>query len=81
MHLKNPLIFSLMAILLLGGAITPSIAQSSPNSDLIVINEVETNPQGPDAGYGAGGSGINSKTSDGSSGGMEYVELLSLIHI
>ena len=75
MHLKNPLIFSLMAILLLGGAITPSIAQSSPNSDLIVINEVETNPQGPDAGYGAGGSGINSKTSDGSSGGMEYVEL------
>ena len=74
MHLKNPLLFGLMAILLLGGTITPALSQSSPESG-IVINEVETNPRGSDAGFGQGGTGVNSKTSDGSSGGMEYVEL------
>ena len=42
MHLKNPLLFGLMAILLLGGTITPALSQSSPDS--IVINEVEINP-------------------------------------
>ena len=42
MHLKNPLLFGLMAVLLLGGTITPAISQSSP--DTIKINEVETNP-------------------------------------
>ena len=47
MHLKNPLLFGLMAILLLGGTITPGLSQSSFDSD-IVINEVETNPIGSD---------------------------------
>ncbi len=74
MHLKNPLLFGLMAILLLGGTITPALSQSSPESG-IVINEVELNPTGSDAGYGSGGSGINSKTTDGLSGANEYVEL------
>ena len=74
MYLKNPLLFSLMAILLLGGTITPAISQSSPEFG-IVINEVELNPKGSDAGYGSGGSGINSKTTTGLSGAQEYVEL------
>ena len=74
MHLKNPLLFGLMAILLLGGTITPAISQSSPEFG-IVINEVELNPKGSDAGYGTGGSGINSKTTTGLSGAQEYVEL------
>ena len=47
MHLKNPLLFGLMAILLLGGTITPGLSQSSLDSQ-IVINEVETNPIGSD---------------------------------
>ena len=47
MHLKNPLLFGLMAILLLGGTITPGMSQSSFDSD-IIINEVETNPAGSD---------------------------------
>ena len=47
MHLKNPLLFGLMAILLLGGTITPAISQSSFDSQ-IVINEVETNSAGSD---------------------------------
>ena len=74
MHLKNPLLFGLMAILLLGGTITPAISQSSPEFG-IVINEVELNPTGSDAGLGVGGSGINSKTTTGISGAQEYVEL------
>ena len=76
MHLKNPLLFGLMAILLLGGTITPSMAQTSPEQN-IVINEVETNPKGSDAGIGVGGSGINSKTTEGLSGSQEYVELFN----
>ena len=47
MHLKNPLLFGLMAILLLAGTITPGISQSSFDSK-ILINEVETNPTGSD---------------------------------
>ena len=47
MHLKNPLLFGLMAILLLGGTITPGLSQSSFDSQ-IIINEVETNPAGSD---------------------------------
>ena len=47
MHLKNPLLFGLMAILLLVGTITPGLSQSSFDSD-IVINEVETNSPGSD---------------------------------
>ena len=47
MHLKNPLLFGLMAILLLGGTITPGLSQSSFDSN-IVINEVETNSTGSD---------------------------------
>ena len=74
MHLKNPLLFGLMAILLLGGTITPGLSQSSPESG-VVINEVELNPKGSDAGYGVGGSGIDSKTTIGLSGAQEYVEL------
>ena len=74
MHLKNPLLFGLMAILLLGGTITPVLSQTSPEQN-ILINEVETNPKGSDAGFGEGGSGINSKTTDGLSGSQEYVEL------
>ena len=74
MHMKNPLLFGLMAILLLGGTITPVLGQSDPETK-IIINEIELNPTGSDAGYGTGGTGINSKTSDGSSGGMEFVEL------
>jgi len=42
MHVKNPILFGLMAILLLGGTITPALSQTSSNS--IVINEVEINP-------------------------------------
>ena len=45
MHLKNPLLFGLMAILLLGGTITPGLSQNSFDSE-IIINEVETNPAG-----------------------------------
>ncbi len=74
MHLKNPLLFGLMAILLLGGTITPAISQSSPGLG-IVVNEVEMNPAGSDAGLGVGGTGINSKTTHGLSGSQEYVEL------
>jgi len=74
MHLKNPLLFGLMAILLLGGTITPGLSQSVSESK-IVINEVEFNPYGSDAGLGTGGSGINSKTTTGTSGSQEYVEL------
>ena len=40
--MKNPCLFGLMAILLLGGTITPALSQSSPDS--VVINEVEINP-------------------------------------
>ena len=74
MHLKNPLLFGLMAILLLGGTITPVLSQSTPDAQ-ILINEVELNPAGSDAGIGVGGSGISSKTSYGLSGSQEYVEL------
>ena len=42
MHLKNPLLFGLMAILLLGSAVSPALSQISPDS--VVINEVEINP-------------------------------------
>ena len=45
MHMKNPILFGLMAILLLGGTITPALSQSSPNSNSVVINEVEIDPQ------------------------------------
>ena len=44
MHLKNPLLFGLMAILLLGGTVAPALSQSSTASNSIVINEVEINP-------------------------------------
>jgi len=74
MHLKNPLLFSLMAILLLGGTITPVLSQSETDPQ-IVINEIEINPEGSDAGLGVGGSGINSKSVEGKSGSQEYVEL------
>ena len=74
MHLKNPLLFGLMAILFLGGTVAPVLGQSSPNSE-IVINEVETNPAGSDAGIGVGGSGNESKSVEGASGAQEYVEL------
>ena len=40
--MKNPFLFGLMAILLLGGTITPALSQST--SDSVVINEVEINP-------------------------------------
>ena len=56
MHLKNPLLFGLMAILLLGGTITPAISQNTPDLQ-IVINEVEINPPGSDAGLGSNSSG------------------------
>ena len=42
--MKNPFLFGLMAILLLGGTITPALSQGSPGSTSIVINEVEINP-------------------------------------
>ena len=74
MHLKNPLLFGLMAILLLGGTITPVLSQSVPDTQ-IIINEVEINPTGSDAGIGVGGSGVQTKLNDGSSGSQEYVEL------
>ena len=45
MYVKNPFLFGLMAILLLGGTITPALSQSSSDSNSIVINEVEFNPQ------------------------------------
>tara|TARA_Y100000590_G_scaffold251954_1_gene282931 strand:- start:10324 stop:13875 length:3552 start_codon:yes stop_codon:yes gene_type:complete len=73
--MKNSILFGLMAILLLAGTITPSIAQSEPNNNSIKINEIELNPTGSDAGVGVGGSGINSKSTEGSSGAQEYVEL------
>ena len=44
MHLKSPLLFGLMAIILLAGTVTPVLSQSSPDSISIVINEVEINP-------------------------------------
>ena len=85
--MKNPLLFGLMAIILLSGTITPVLGQTTNDSE-IKINEIELNPAGSDAGLGTGGSGINSKTSEGISGSQEYVELynptqqeLSLIHI
>ena len=62
MHLKNSLLFGLMAILLLGGTITPALSQSSPDSN-IVINEVELNPRGSDG------------TLKNVEGSQEYVEL------
>ena len=68
--MKNPLLFGLMAILLLGGTVTPALAQSTPDVDYVVINEVETNPAGSDAGLG-----VNPKTTNGLSGSQEYVEL------
>ena len=74
MHLKNPLLFGLMAILLLGGTITPAISQNSPDLG-IVINEIEINPRGSDAGIGNSESGISSKSVEGYSGSQEYVEL------
>ena len=74
MHMKNSLLFGLMAILLLGGTITPALSQSDTGNQ-IVINEVEFNPAGSDAGYGVGGSGNESKSVEGASGGNEYVEL------
>ena len=74
MYSKNYLLFGLLAILLLGGTITPSMAQDAPEQN-IVINEVEINPKGSDAGIGVGGSGIDSKTTIGLSGSQEYVEL------
>ena len=43
MHLKNPLLFGLMAILLLGGTITPALSQTS-EKNYIIINEIEINP-------------------------------------
>tara|TARA_Y100000590_G_scaffold452346_1_gene595356 strand:- start:1510 stop:5058 length:3549 start_codon:yes stop_codon:yes gene_type:complete len=73
--MKNSLLFGLMAILLLAGTITPSIAQNSPSNNLIKINEMEFNPTGSDAGIGAGGSGIESKFHEGASGSQEFVEL------
>ena len=76
MHLKNPLLFGLMAILLLGGTITPVLSQSTPDTT-IVINEVEMNPLGSDAGLGDNESGISSKSIEGSSGSQEYVELFN----
>ena len=48
MHLKNPLLFGLMAILLLGGTITPVLGQSSSELNSVLINEVEINPAGSD---------------------------------
>ena len=45
MHMKNPILFGLMAILLLGGTITPALSQNPSDSNSIVINEVEINPQ------------------------------------
>ena len=74
MHMKNSLLFGLMAILLLGGTITPALSQSTVDNQ-IIINEVEFNPTGSDAGYGVGGSGNESKSVEGASGGNEYVEL------
>ena len=43
--MKNPILFGLMAILLLGGTITPALSQNSSDSNSIVINEVEINPE------------------------------------
>jgi hypothetical protein len=44
MHLKNPLLFGLMAILLLGGTITPALSQTSTEIFYVIINEIEINP-------------------------------------
>ena len=44
MHLKNPLLFSVMAIVLLSGTITPVLSQTSPETNNIIINEIEINP-------------------------------------
>ena len=74
MHLKNPLLFGVMTIMLLSGTITPAISQSASESQ-IVINEIEINPKGSDAGIGTSGSGISSKSVEGTSGSQEYVEL------
>jgi len=71
MHLKNPLLFGLMAILLLAGTITPGLSQTTTDLD-IVINEVEINPTGSDVGVG-----INPKSVEGSSGSQEFVELFN----
>ena len=48
MHVKNPLIFGLMTILLIGGSVLPAMSQASPENLRIVINEVEFNPYGND---------------------------------
>ena len=40
--MKNPILFGLMAVLLLGGTITPALSQNSLDS--VLINEVEINP-------------------------------------
>ena len=74
MHVKNPILFGLMAILLLAGTITPGISQSAADTK-VVINEVEINPYGSDAGLGVGGSGNQSKEAEGTSGSQEYIEL------
>ena len=44
MHMKNTFLFGLLAIILLGGTISPALSQSSPDSNSVVINEVEINP-------------------------------------
>ena len=44
MHLKNTFLFGLLAVILLGGTISPALSQSSPDSNSVVINEVEINP-------------------------------------
>ena len=75
MHMKNPFLFGLMAILLLGGTITPGLSQTAPSGSEIIINEVEFNPRGSDAGLGVGGTGNQSKSIEGISGAQEYVEI------
>jgi len=75
MQVKNPILFGLIAILLIGGSILPAMAQVELDDSMIVINEVEFNPTGSDAGLGNNESGISSKTTNGLSGAQEYVEL------
>ena len=75
MQVKNPILFGLIAVLLIGGSVLPAMAQVESDDSMIVINEVEFNPAGPDSGLGSSGSGISSKTTDGLSGAQEYVEL------
>ena len=70
MQVKNPILFGFIAILLIGGSVLPAMSQVELDDSIIVINEVEFNPAGPDAGLGNAESGISSKTTE-----------LSLIHI